>query len=120
MKILVADDDLDQLAIRCLLLEQSGFETIQASDPGSALAAARAENPECAVVDLRFPTEESGLRLVRDLKGLNAAIHLFLLTGANAARFASRSEARLIDEVFEKGSASAKLVRKLKALQVGV
>jgi CheY-like chemotaxis protein len=117
MKVLVADDDLDQLAIRCLLLEQSGFETVQASDPGSALATARAENPDCAVVDLRFPTEESGLRLVRDLKALNSAIHLFVLTGANPARLANRSEAGLVDEVFEKGSASAKLVRKLRALQ---
>jgi CheY-like chemotaxis protein len=119
MKILVADDDLDQLAIRCLLLEQSGFETIQASDPGSALATARAENPDCAVIDLRFPTEESGLRLVRDLKALNSGIHLFLLTGANPTRVASRSEAGLVDEVLQKGSTSASLVRKLKALAAG-
>ncbi|HZS54545.1 MAG TPA: response regulator [Bryobacteraceae bacterium] len=119
MKILVADDDLDQLAIRCLLLEQSGFETVQASDPASALAIARTEHPDCAIVDLRFPTEESGLRLLRDLKTLNSAIHLFLLTGANPMRLASRTETGLVDEVFEKGSASGSLVRKLKAVAAG-
>jgi DNA-binding response OmpR family regulator len=116
MKILVADDDLDQLTIRCLLLEQSGFETLQASDPGLALAMAQAEKPECAIVDLRFPTEESGFRLVRELKSLNSALHLFLLTGCGAGRIANRPEAGLIDEVLEKGSA-ANLVGKLKALQ---
>lgn len=117
MKILVADDDLDQLTLRCLLLQKSGFETIQASDPKMALAAARSENPKCAVLDLRFPTEESGFRLVRELKELNSAMHLFLLTGANPARFAHRSEADLVDEILEKGSPSAKLVRKLKAIE---
>ena len=117
MKILVADDDLDQLTLRCLLLEHSGFETVQASDPKTALAVAKSEKPTCAVLDLRFPTEESGLRLVRDLKALDSAMHLLLLTGSNPARVRNRSEAGLIDEVLEKGSACASLVRKLKQIE---
>ncbi len=118
MKVLVADDDLDQLALRCLLLERSGFETVRASDPGAALAMAKAEKPECAVVDVYFPNQESGLRLMRDLKVLNSAIHLFALTGVKSGCLATRSESRLIDEVLEKGSGSANLVRKLKALEL--
>ena len=117
MKILVADDDVDQLMLRCLLLERSGFETVQARDASSALALARAEKPECAVIDLNFPNEEAGFRLVRELKSLDSAIHLVLLTGARAARLAGRSEAGLIDEIVEKGLGSARLVRKLRALE---
>lgn len=116
MKVLVADDDLDQLTLRCLLLERNGFETVQASDPVSALAIAEAEKPDCAVLDLRFPTEESGLGLVRDLKALDSAIRLVLLTGARSSRLAGRSEAGMIDEIVEKSGGSASLVRKLRAL----
>jgi DNA-binding response OmpR family regulator len=117
MKILVADDDLDQLTLRCLLLEQSGFQTLQASDPGSALAIAEAEKPDCAVLDLCFPNPESGYRLVRELKALDSAIRLVLLTGAQPARFANRSETELIDEIVQKGLGSANLVRKLRKLE---
>jgi two-component system response regulator RegA len=116
MKILVADDDSDQVMLRCMLLERSGFQTLQASDPATALALAQAERPDCAIVDLRFPTEESGFRLLRELKSLNSGMHLFLLTGYKPSRIANRAEADLVDEVLEKGSA-AKLVQKLKALE---
>lgn len=117
MKVLVADDDLDQLTLRCLLLERSGFKTVSASNAGSALALAEAEKPECAVVDLNFPTEESGLRLVRDLKSLDSAMRLVLLTGVKTGALSGRSEAGLIDEVVEKGLGAANLVERLKALK---
>ena len=119
MKILVADDDPDQLLLRCMLLERSGFKTVQASDATSALAIAKSEKPECAVVDLNIPDEERGFRLVRDLKSLDSAIRLVLLTGARPTRVAGRSEAQLIDEVVEKGLGAANLVSKLKALESG-
>jgi len=117
MKILVADDDLDQLTLRCLLLERSGFETVSASDAVTALSIAKAEKPACAVIDLCFPAAEAGLQLVRDLKALNTALRIVLLTGARAARVADRPEAELIDEIVEKGLGSSQLVGRLKALE---
>jgi CheY-like chemotaxis protein len=117
MKILVADDDLDQLALRCLLLERSGFQTVKASDARSALALAEAEKPECAVVDLNFPNEESGFRLLRELKSLDSAIRLVLLTGSRAAVVSRHLEAQLIEQIVEKGLGTANLVRKLKELE---
>ncbi len=113
----MADDDLDQLKLRCFLLERSGFHTVQASDLDTALSIAELEKPDCAVLDLRFPTEECGFQLVRGLKALDSSIRLLLLTGASAARVAARSESSLIEEVFEKGSGSSSLIRKLKALE---
>lgn len=117
MKILIADDDVDQLSLRCLLLERSGFEIVSASDAAGALSMAQTERPECAVIDLFFPAAESGLQLIRDLKALDASLHIIVLTGARTGRFANRPETELIDEIVEKGSGSADLVRRLKALE---
>ena len=60
MKILLADDDCDQLAIRELLLAQYGFDAVIAGDRESALEAASMHHPKCAVVDLEIPRREVG------------------------------------------------------------
>jgi two-component system, response regulator RegA len=116
MKILIADDDRDQLALRCLLLSRSGFETIGVADPDSAVELATSHKPECALVDLRLPTEELGLRLVRDLKKLNPSIHLLVLTGADARWLAKAPENQLIDGIVTKGSSSSALIQRLNDL----
>ena len=116
MKVLVVDDDEDQLFVRGMLLRENGFEAIEAADPGSAVEKAAAYKPECAVLDLRLPTEEFGLKLIRDLKALDSAIHLFVLTGARTVRFNANAEKDLVDEVIVKGSPSGHLIQKLKAV----
>ncbi|HEX4750535.1 MAG TPA: response regulator [Bryobacteraceae bacterium] len=115
MKVLVADDDLDQLTLRCLILEKNGFETIQARDSATALKLTRLEKPECAVVDLRFPTEESGLKLLRDLKALDQAIRLVLLTGVPCKSVPAQAR-DAADETVEKSSGTSALVSKLNGL----
>lgn len=115
MKVLVAEDDQDQLELRSLLLSQSGFEAIPAGDAAAALRAAAEQRPECAVVDLRFPAEEHGLRLIRDLKRLNAAIRIIVLTGVSAACLDRLPENALVDQVIVKGSSSARLIEIIRA-----
>lgn len=117
MKILLADDDEDQLSLRGMLLRRSGFETIEAADLPSAIRLASAEKPECAVVDLRFPTDEIGFELVRELKKLDSSMRVFILTGGDPTRWSKRCEKDLIDEVVVKGSSSAHLIQRLKAAQ---
>jgi DNA-binding NtrC family response regulator len=116
MKVLVADDEQDQLSLLCMLLQRSGFEAIGAVDSLSAAQLARARKPECAVVDLRLPTEERGLWLIGELKRLDPAIHIIVLTGANPERLARQKAANLIEDVVVKGAASGPLIRKLKSL----
>ncbi len=94
MKILLADDDEDQLSLRGMLLRRSGFETIEATDLPSAIRLASAEKPECAVVDLRFPTDEIGFELVRELKKLDSSMHVFLLTGGDPTPMGEASRER--------------------------
>jgi DNA-binding response OmpR family regulator len=119
MKVLLADDDLDQLALRSMLLERSGFEMIRAADHVSAAELAASQKPECAVIDLRLPTEERGLWLIGELKRLDSAIHIIVLTGGNPERLARQSAANLVDEIIVKGASSGPLIRKLKAIAAG-
>ncbi len=116
MRILLADDDEDQLALRSMLLARSGFQTLEAADHNLAVEIATAEKPECAVVDLRFPTEDVGLQLIRELKNIDSNMHVFVLTGGDPERFAQRPERKLVDHVIVKGSSSAYLLQKLRIL----
>ena len=117
MKVLLAEDDRDQLAVREMLLRQSGFEPISAVDYKAALSAFEAGHPACAIVDLNFPTEESGLRLIRELKRIDAGLRIFVLTGNNTERLNRLPERSLIDEVIGKGSPASKLIQKLSKLR---
>jgi two-component system phosphate regulon response regulator PhoB len=119
MKVLVAEDDQDQLSIRSMLLRQNGFDPLEAADYPSAVRVARSQKPECALIDLRLPTEELGFRLVRELKRLNSAIHVVLLTGGNFGQLSQRSEKDLVDDIVVKGSSSADLIKKLKSVAGG-
>lgn len=116
MKVLVVEDDPDQLFVRGLLLRQNGFEVIEASNPFSALTAAADGKPQCAVIDIRLPSEELGLELIEDLKALDPAIHIFVLTGGDPSRLWGRLGKKLVDALLVKGASSAELIRKLKAL----
>jgi CheY-like chemotaxis protein len=116
MKILIADDDRDQLELRSLLLVENGFQTIQALDAVSALKAAKLENPACAIVDLRLPTEDAGIGLIRALKDWNAGISVIVLTGANPRHLEGLPERTLVDAVIVKGSPFIALLQELRSL----
>ena len=119
MKVLVADDDQDQLALRCMLLARSGFDALPATDAATAAGLAAEHKPQCAVVDLRLPTPEHGLQLVHDLKALDPGMHVFVLTGGDGGRLAQAPESELVDAVLTKGSASAVLIQKLRTVAAG-
>lgn len=116
MKVLVVDDDPDQLALRCLLLEQSGFTTVQAGDSASAVALARRDKPDCAVLDLRLPDERSGLCLIRDLKEALPIMKIILFTGLPVRRLADKQELAFVHQALEKKAGPRALIRALKDL----
>ena len=76
-RILVVEDDADQLEMRKLILEQSGHEVVIAQTASQALE----RLPGCQVVlmDLQLPTPEDGLRLIRAATG---AARIIVLSGA--------------------------------------
>jgi two-component system phosphate regulon response regulator PhoB len=109
MKVLVVDDDEDQLSLRCLILERKGFETVQAKDPVTALKLSRNCPPDCALVDLLLPTEAAGLKLLRQLRALDPTMRLIVLTGMRRESIVGRLEG-VADQIVEKGAGTAALV----------
>lgn len=78
--ILVVDDD-EMLRTRLVrALTTRGFDASGAPGYDEALALARADSPEMALVDLRLPGH-SGLDLVRELKALDPATCIVVLSG---------------------------------------
>lgn len=78
--LLLVDDD-DTLRERLArALRERGLEVTTAADFDTAVAQARAETPELAVVDLRMPGR-SGLELVAELHALDPATIIVVLTG---------------------------------------
>jgi DNA-binding NtrC family response regulator len=113
-RILLADDDSDQLSVREMLFQQLGFEVLTATGREGALEQARLNHPVCAVIDLRLPDEESGLRLIRDLKNLVADMRIFVLTGGRKDLLEGKPERKLVAGVFQKGDPMRCLVSELE------
>ena len=78
--LLIVEDD-DRLRERLArALTERGFETREAGDVQSAVAAARQDSPEYVLVDLRVPGG-SGLDVVREIKAIDPATTIVVLTG---------------------------------------
>ncbi len=117
IKVLVVEDDADQLALRKMMLDRSGFEAIAVADTASALQAARFHHPACALLDLRLPSEEDGLMLIRELRREEPRIHIVVYTGVARARLEQHPEMSLVDAVIEKGSSASKMIQKLRHIE---
>ncbi len=80
ISILIADDD-EPLRLRLgKAFSGRGYEVRSAAGVAQALALAKDESPELALVDLRMG-DGGGLELVRELKALDPATNIVVLTG---------------------------------------
>lgn len=109
-KLLIVEDDPDQLAIRALLFERRGFECLQASNPEQALVLARGTGARCVLMDLNVPSASAGLEFIRELRALERPPSIVVLTGAVSPDTLDRPELRDVFAVVEKGGPSARLV----------
>ena len=75
-RLLVVDDDVQQLALRKLLLEAAGHEVAVAGDAPEARRLLEELRPDLLLMDLRLPKLKDGLSLIRcvDERGLSAKI----------------------------------------------
>jgi len=78
--LLVVDDDAPFRERLVRAMRDRGFDAAGVPSHTEALAAAQTESPELAVVDLKL-AGESGLAGVRDLKALDPATLVVVLTG---------------------------------------
>lgn len=77
---LIIDDDEVFRSRLCRAFQLRGWEAYGAADGAEALAAARENGPDLAVVDLRL-AGESGLDIIRDLRSFDTTISIIMLTG---------------------------------------
>ena len=78
--LLIADDDRILRERMARAFRDRGFDVRMAADAPEALTLARADSPELAVIDLKMPGA-SGLQLVKDLKAIDPATKIVVLTG---------------------------------------
>ena len=67
-----------------------GFEVMRVATAAEAVALARADSPECALVDLRLP-DGHGLDVVAELHAIDATTRIVVLTGYGAIATAVES-----------------------------
>ncbi len=77
---LVVDDDEMFRGRLCRAFQLRGWEALDAADGAAAAAAAGESAPDLAIIDLRL-SNESGLEVVRRLRGLDATLSIIMLTG---------------------------------------
>lgn len=65
-KILVVDDEPDVVNYLCSLLQDSGYQTLSASNGKEGTQIAKKELPDLICLDITMP-EESGVKLLRNL-----------------------------------------------------
>ena len=66
-KILIVDDDPDNVTFLSLILEDHGFSNVSANDGKEGLEMARRENPDLITLDLIMPGQ-SGIMMFQELK----------------------------------------------------
>ena len=80
-RLLVADDDEQQLGIRKLLLEAAGHEVTVAIDAPGTLRLLEELRPDVLVMDLRLPKLKDGLSLIRSVDAQRLAAKIIVLSG---------------------------------------
>ena len=78
--LLLVDDDAPYRQRLAQAMEKRGFRVIQAESVEAAIAAARADPPHYAVVDLRL-TDGSGLDVVPEIRKVREDCRVVMLTG---------------------------------------
>jgi CheY-like chemotaxis protein len=80
-RILVADDDLQQVVLRQTLLEANGHEVLPAFSAVSTLIQIENDGLDLVIMDLRFPEPSDGLALIRRIRELGCHTPVVVLSG---------------------------------------
>jgi two-component system response regulator RegA len=78
--LLIVDDDETFRDVLARAIRRRNFSVFAVESPATALLAARSHTPDYAIVDLKMP-ESSGLTLIPELKRINPAMRILMLTG---------------------------------------
>lgn len=108
-RLLLVEDDPDQLELRRLILEHAGHRVWTASSPREALAAFTEARPAVVVMDLRLPRTEDGVSLIYALRSSLPGLRIVVLSGAEE-NFETSPARALVDCYLKKPVPSKELV----------
>lgn len=100
-----------------MLLTRNGFDAVAAADRASARDLAAEHRPAAAVIDLGLPSIQEGLQLIRELKALDSAIRVLVLTGSSRKTVENDLDRILVDDLFVKPAPTAALIRTLRSYE---
>ncbi|HEV8411990.1 MAG TPA: response regulator [Bryobacteraceae bacterium] len=112
-RVLLVDDDAGGLELRKMLLEREGHQVSTATDAATARERFHELGPECVILDLRLPSPEDGLALVREFRETAPSIRIVVLAGWGAD-LEGRPEQRMVNEVLAKPVRSERLISAVK------
>jgi len=102
-RILVADDNVEQITVQRKLFEALGYEVDAASSPAATVEAVRRRVPDLVVMDLRFPKVSDGLGLIRALRESFTGLKVIVLSGWPDDLYGTPEET-MVDRIVVKGS----------------
>ena len=76
-RVLLVEDDPEQLALRRLIFERSGYEVVEAGSSSEALQ--RLNGCQVVVMDLKIPEAKDGRELIR---AIGNSARIIVLSGA--------------------------------------
>ena len=118
IRVLVGDDEDDIRDLVCLAVAKAGCTVVRSvADGAEALAAARAELPDLAVLDVSMPAA-TGLQVCEALRGdpVTAGIRILLLSAGASSEDIARGLAAGADAYLPKPFGVAALVQEIRAL----
>ena len=104
-RVLLVDDDADALHLRQRIFEHHGHQVT------SAVSAAAAR-PEAVILDLRLPSAEDGLALIREFRASSPHLKIVVVSGCTAD-LDGRPERALADAILQKPVRSEVLLASL-------
>ncbi len=93
-KVLTVDDDPDVRLFTTTVLEENGYEPIEAGNGEEGLQMIKSEHPDLVILDVLMP-RQSGIRLYRELKTSKtlATVKIIILSGIAKKTFLRSQQA---------------------------
>jgi len=114
-RLLLADDDAQQLGIRKLLLEAAGHEVATAEDAPEARLLLEQLRPDVLVMDLRLPKLKDGLSLIHCVSQQRPAAKIIVLSGW-IEEFCDLPEEKLVACVLGKPIGNERLLNAIESV----
>lgn len=108
-KVLIVEDDADQLELRRLILEGAGHIVETAANARTAAEKLIEFGPEIALLDLHLQGACGGLQLIRDFRRQRPGIRIVLLSGWTF-ELSGKAEAAMVDALLTKPVRSERLL----------